>query len=177
MIAEYYDNLAESYEELYGEEQLVKYFSVARRISSAFRGRLLDAGCGTLLLWEFAQRAGLSEQIEYYVGADLSEKMLLKGLERSISSWKADVVRASISALPFRPACFDSSFALTVLLGSHIEEQVANAVKRLAEVSREVVISVVEEASIERSFLERIKCDYWRVGRELFYRIETSTLT
>lgn len=70
-VMEYYDAIAPSYNELYGDEQLVKY----RGIEDVCRGaRVLDIGCGTGLLLKHLRSSGAEPGL--YVCLDVSRGML-----------------------------------------------------------------------------------------------------
>jgi len=70
-VMEYYDMIAPSYEELYGEEQLSKYVGVEKICNGA---RILDVGCGTGLLLKYLLNVGARPSL--YVCLDISRKML-----------------------------------------------------------------------------------------------------
>lgn len=70
-VMEYYDAIAPSYNELYGDEQLTKY----RGIEDICRGaRVLDIGCGTGLLLKHLRDSGADPGL--YVCLDISRRML-----------------------------------------------------------------------------------------------------
>lgn len=82
-VMEYYDAIAPSYNELYGDEQLNKY----RGIEDLCRGaRILDIGCGTGLLLKHLRDSGADPEL--YVCLDISREML----ERCDECRKSEVV-------------------------------------------------------------------------------------
>jgi len=112
-----YDITANGYDELYQEEQGIKYLS-AWKIISNMKGKVIDIGCGTLLLERFMSAYGTIERIDYIVGLDISERMLLIGLAKVSSNErinsKLDIVRGDASMLPFRSSSFDFAVSFTV---------------------------------------------------------------
>ncbi len=70
-VMEYYDTIASSYNELYGDEQLSKY----RGIEDICKGaKILDIGCGTGLLLKYLRVVGADPRL--YVCLDISREML-----------------------------------------------------------------------------------------------------
>ncbi len=110
-----YDRTYNSYDELYGEEQIKKYLIALRRVS--VEGNILDAGCGTGLLLEFLKSQGLLNNIKKYVCLDISEGMLgvaYKRMERFCKS-KCLGILADALHLPFKEKSFDFTLSFTVL--------------------------------------------------------------
>uniref|UniRef100_A0A7C4B9R6 Class I SAM-dependent methyltransferase n=1 Tax=Thermofilum pendens TaxID=2269 RepID=A0A7C4B9R6_THEPE len=99
-----YDDIAESYDELYGEEQRAKYRVVLRLVEP--REPVLDAGCGTGMLLEHLQC--------YYVGLDLSYRMLEVARKKG-RGVKGDLVCGDAERMPFRDGCFRSVYSVTVV--------------------------------------------------------------
>ncbi|MEL9990992.1 MAG: methyltransferase domain-containing protein [Thermoproteus sp.] len=98
-LVEYYDNLSRTYDELYGQEQVVKYLKASAHIIG---DRILDAGCGT----------GLGAALlrpRYVVCVDISRGMLERARSRGL-----DVLMADVRLLPLRPKSFDTALAITV---------------------------------------------------------------
>ena len=99
-----YDETAEGYEELYREEQELKYKTIMSKIHEKYE-IVLDLGCGTGLFLKW-----LREISKDVVGVDISKNMLRKAKQRD-----ANVILADAENLPFREKVFDAVFAVTVL--------------------------------------------------------------
>lgn len=100
-LIEYYDNLSEVYDDLYGGEQIVKYL---KSLAYVRGDRVLDAGCGTGL--------GISVLYPRYVLClDISLGMLKRALERGPN---ADYLVADVTLPPLRPASFHTALAITL---------------------------------------------------------------
>ncbi len=109
-----YDITADSYDTLYSKEQWSKYSIALSRIKLEHNDRILDAGCGTCLLYEYL--ASEREKFQYYVGLDISASMLDKCLEKQVFvDPRVDLVLGDIRELPFRKSIFTKVFVFTVL--------------------------------------------------------------
>ncbi len=109
-----YDITANSYDTLYSEEQQAKYSIVLYKINIELNDRVLDAGCGTCLLYEYLISKNMSFQ--YYVGLDISRGMLEKCLDKRVfTDPRVDIVLGNIEETPFRINSFTKVFAFTVL--------------------------------------------------------------
>ncbi|MEM3439700.1 MAG: class I SAM-dependent methyltransferase [Candidatus Bathyarchaeia archaeon] len=106
-IAERYDRLSSSYDELYGEEQRRKY-DLALWTMRGASGLALDLGCGTGTL--FSRLIGSFE----IVGVDISKGMLNAARRRGL---KAHLIRADAEYLPLKDRIFDAIFCFTVFSG------------------------------------------------------------
>jgi SAM-dependent methyltransferase len=108
-----YDRSAAGYDERFGALQRDKYRVMLAGADAGLRdalarGRVLDLGCGTGLLPEFAR--GLGFDTCRWLGADGSAVMLAHARRRGLA-----VAQAEIERLPFADAAFDAVLALTVL--------------------------------------------------------------
>ena len=109
-----YDITADSYDILYSKEQWDKYSIALSRLELKRRDRILDAGCGTCLFYEYLVSKG--KEFKYYVGLDISAGMLDKCLEKQVFvDPKVDLVLGDIGEPPFRTSIFTKIFAFTVL--------------------------------------------------------------
>ncbi len=125
----YYDIIARSYDELYGEEQRRKYFTGLRLLRPS--KKVLDVGCGTALLLENLPKK------TYYLGIDKSLGMLSIALRR-VKGRPADLLLADAQLLPLRSNSFGTCYSFTVLQNVEKPEKVLEEMKR---VCRAFVIS------------------------------------
>lgn len=105
-----YDAEADAYDELYSDEQRMKYELALRRIVFSGKDRILDCGCVTGI---FIERVAGS--VQFAVGVDLSTKMLDKAKLKLGQVSNIDLVCADIEALPFSEGIFRHVFIFTVL--------------------------------------------------------------
>ncbi len=156
-IKSVYDSTYDGYDELYGEEQLIKYTMALRRIK--LKGRILDVGCGTGLLLEFLESQALFSDVEKYVCLDISEGMLSLAFKRSKRLCKGKCLNVLGDALhlPFPEESFDFTLSFTVL---DLLNKPLMGLKEMLRVTREAVVI---------SLLTRLKnwTDFLRFGKEI----------
>ncbi len=113
---EWYNTLSNSYDELYGEEQRVKYGRIFRYMCKDL-GIFLDLGCGTGTLLEYLVESGF--KVMYYVCVDISDKAVGLASKKSKIFNKdgmVDFIVADIAYPPLREKpTFDTVAMITVL--------------------------------------------------------------
>jgi len=119
-VMTWYDAIAPSYDELYGDEQLRKYYRIfdALLASGTVPCRrytvIVDIGCGTSLM---AKELGklLTASRYYYVGIDISLNILEVAKNRIDGlDILADLVAGDADSLPFREGIADMVFSISV---------------------------------------------------------------
>lgn len=138
-VMTWYDAIAPSYDELYGDEQLRKYdhiFAVLQALGIIpCREDLvvIDVGCGTSLIAEELSRL-LTTRTYYYVGIDLSLN-ILEIAKRRVSKLDVvtDLVAGDAASLPFRGGVADIIFSISVF---RCEDPVNNLVQEAMRLCR-----------------------------------------
>jgi ubiquinone/menaquinone biosynthesis C-methylase UbiE len=105
-VAEWYNTLSSSYDELYGKEQSEKYQAVLEFVGSRRFKVLVDIGCGT---GTFLAKA--EEVYHYAIGIDLSIKMLR--IAQKTKTLNIDYVLASSSYLPLKENSSDCTVSVS----------------------------------------------------------------
>ena len=105
-VAEWYNTLSSSYDELYGEEQSQKYETVLEFLGNRHFRIIIDIGCGTGTFLEKAH-----EIYDYAIGIDLSTKMLQ--IARGKKTRNTDFVLASSSSLPLKDKSADCTVSIS----------------------------------------------------------------
>ena len=119
-VAEWYNTLSDSYDELYGEEQSRKYEKVLGFLGNRHFRVLIDIGCGTGTFLEKAH-----ETYDHAIGIDLSRKMLRIARRRNVAN--TDYVLASSNSLPIKDASSDCSVSIsTAKAGSNLPSFIAD---------------------------------------------------
>jgi malonyl-CoA O-methyltransferase len=105
-VAEWYNTISSSYDELYGKEQSHKHQAVLEFLEDRRFQVLVDIGCGTGTFLTQAQ-----EIYDHGIGIDLSTKMLQIARERGTPN--TDYVLASASSLPLKKASIDCAVSIS----------------------------------------------------------------
>ena len=105
-VAEWYDALSSSYDELYGKEQSQKHEAILEFLENRHFRVLVDVGCGTGAFLEKAR-----ESYDSAIGIDLSRKMLKIGRRRETPN--TDYVLASSSSLPLKNNSADCTVSIS----------------------------------------------------------------
>jgi ubiquinone/menaquinone biosynthesis C-methylase UbiE len=125
-VAEWYNTLSGSYDELYGKEQSVKYAKFLEFLGDRHFRVLVDVGCGTGTFLKQAEKI-----YDYAIGVDLSTKMLRIARERGTPN--TDYVLASSSSLPLRD---DSSDGVVSISTAKAEQNLLTFVDSLRRIGR-----------------------------------------
>ncbi len=163
----WYDTIAPSYEELYGDEQKYKHMIILRKLlnklvrtnpqEGAFK--LVDLGCGSGLLMESLRtnesllQGDLINHL-YYIGLDLSLSLLEYARKRIRHlSWPADVIAGDIGRVPLRDNSSDLTLAITVL---RCHDPLSILIRELERISGEKALTAYTILCSDESLLERI---------------------
>ncbi len=125
----YYDQIAESYDELHGEEQLAKARIILQNLTISPDDSLLDVGCGTGIATELfpCKKTGIDPS------ADL------------LKSAKFKTIVGKAESLPFPDNSFDIVISLTAV---HNFDDSRKGLEEMRRVSRrDMVISVLKKSS------------------------------
>jgi len=139
---EYYNQIAPSYEELHGEEQLSKAKLVLQNLEVKPSDLLLDVGCGTGHATSIfpCQKQGIDPAVE-----------LLKQA-------KIPVTLGVAENLPFSENSFDIVLSLTAIHNCNDVQQAIKEINRVAK--RDIVISVLKKARNFKEIEELIKSSF-----------------
>ncbi len=148
-IVEWYDTLADGYDELYAAEQSSKFDAAMRVVSFLRFGVAVDAGCGTGL---FLER--LRVICDLVLGVDVSREMLAKAKVRGRDS-SVSLVRADCSALPFRDCIADCVFAISLLKPGAVMTKQLGEMSRVTRMEGIVVGTMFREGSERLVLVEK----------------------
>jgi ubiquinone/menaquinone biosynthesis C-methylase UbiE len=135
----YYDETAEGYNELHGEEQLKKLRIIVNEIKVAKETKLLDVGCGT----------GLSAKVFNcdITGIDPAEKLL--------EQCPFKTIKAKAESLPFKDNEFDVVIAVTSI---HNFDDIEKGLKEIKRVGKDrFALTVLKKANNSTKIIEKIK--------------------
>lgn len=137
-VAEWYDKLASSYDELYGEEQDLKHKIILDYIGAERRTTLLDVGCGT---GRFLRKADPLYSIG--IGVDVSKEMLM--LAKRGRTSKTDFVLATSSRLPIRHKTVDCTVSISTSEADEDAQGFIREVGRIGSENSQLAMIVFEQ--------------------------------
>jgi len=134
-MANYYDEMADGYDALHGEEQIKKYSLIKKSLDISSHETILDIGHGSGVI------AAVFEENDI-TGIDNSEKLLEKSRCRTIN-WDFNDL-----PLPFEDDSFDTVLCVTAFHHSYDFNVLAKEIKRIAR--SKVAVSLLKKSpSIE----------------------------
>jgi ubiquinone/menaquinone biosynthesis C-methylase UbiE len=129
---DYYDSLAEGYDELHREEQFQKFEILTKNIQIRPDATVLDIGCGTGLSSEYIPGS--------ITGADPALKALMLAKNRL-----SQVVQCRAECLPFKSNAFEYVIAITAVHNFYESDSGLREILRTAKST--AVISVLRRSN------------------------------
>lgn len=161
-VMRHYNSLVPVYDAQYGEEQDAKMKVALSSINLKKDSLVLDAGCGTGLLFKNVGRS-----VKLLVGLDISSRILKEARKRVKQLPTIAVVRADADFAPFQNDVFDATFAITLLQNVPDPLVTLREMKRVSkdrafivitglkkEFSREAFVKLLQRAGLEVSVIE-----------------------
>ncbi len=109
-VTQHYNSLAPVYDAQYSEEQERKIRTALGRTNLKKHSLVLDAGCGTGLLFKH-----VGKSTKLLVGLDMAPRILKEAKKRVRQLPTTSVICADADFTPFRDTVFDAAFAITLL--------------------------------------------------------------
>lgn len=148
-----YDLTAEMYDSRYAQEQTTKIIAALKDLPES-NGHILDAGCGTGLLFNYvANKARLT------VGIDISKKTLKIALRRikDLKISNVFLVQTDVDNMPFDNGVFGRIFSITVLQNSSDPGRTLAEIKRVGKHGVVFVITGLKSIFSEGAFRRLLK--------------------
>ena len=143
-----YDLTAEMYDMRYAQEQEDKIEAAMRNIKTEQLGLVLDAGCGTGILFSHvAQKAGT------LIGLDISKKTLLQAKRRAVNGKiNVHLVQADVDNMPFRDNVYNHVFAITVLQNTPDRNKTLREIKRVGKRDSVFIVTALKRIFTKPAF-------------------------
>ena len=147
-----YDQSARAYDAQYREEQDAKIKVLMQGLSLKQSSVVLDAGCGTGLLFKH-----LTERAESITGTDISKGLLRKARERAQPYCNTALIQADADNMPFLNDTFDAVFAITLLQNMPNPKATLIEFNRVAKSTALIVATGLRKRFSQEDFVNLLK--------------------
>jgi ubiquinone/menaquinone biosynthesis C-methylase UbiE len=136
-----YDLTSHIYDMQYAEEQAAKIEAAIKSMNTKKYGLVLDAGCGTGILFEY-----IADNSETTVGIDISRKILLQAKKRAENFPNVPLLWADADYMPLKGSIFSHVFAVTLIQNMPNPVKTLNEIKRVAKDDAVIVVTGLKKA-------------------------------
>lgn len=131
-----YDSTAHIYDMRYAEEQTAKIEAVMESINMEKESLVLDAGCGTGLLFNY-----VANKAKEIVGLDISRKTLLRAKKSRKAFKNVYLILADVDNMPLKDDVFSHVFALTLIQNMPSPLKTLNEIKRITKENAVIIVT------------------------------------
>ena len=146
-----YDLTAHLYDMRYAEEQTAKFKAVLEELKVDTFGFVLDAGCGTGLLFDY-----VAKKSKTLVGIDISRKILDQAKTRAKKFSNIDLVLADVDNMPLKSNIFNYVFGFTVIQNVPETVKTLMEIKRVTKRNAMIVVTGLKKVFAKEDFAEML---------------------
>jgi ubiquinone/menaquinone biosynthesis C-methylase UbiE len=147
-----YDQSAKVYDVQYREEQEVKIRTAMGNLTINEDSMVLDAGCGTGLLF-----GHVAEKARVVIGVDISRGILKEAKRKVKKHENVALILADVDNMPFPYQTFDTIFAVTTIQNTPNPTFTINEIKLVSKPNSTIVITGLRKVFTEEQFSEILK--------------------
>lgn len=147
-----YDQSARVYDSQYLDEQEAKIKTVMQNLRVHRGIRILDAGCGTGLLFK-----DVVDKADFAVGIDLSRGLIKEAKKKTQHYRNVALVLADADNLPLTAEGFDAIFAITLVQNMPSPRATLTELKRVAKQTASIVITGLRKHFSHEAFLKMLR--------------------
>jgi len=148
----HYDQSAHVYDTQYSEEQEAKMKAALSSLKLRSNSFVLDAGCGTGLLFPH-----IAKTVKEVVGLDFSSRILQEAKKRTKQLSNTALLRADADQTPFQRQTFDAVFAVTLLQNTPNPLHTLEEIIRVSRNRAVVVATGLKKEFTQRSFTKLLR--------------------
>jgi len=154
-VMQRYDSTADIYDMRYAEEQAAKIEAALEGLNKENYGSVLDAGCGTGILFDcVANRAKTT------VGLDISRKILFQAKKHAKNFQNVHLILADVDNMPLKETTFNHVFGITLIQNTPNPVETLNEIRRVAKKDAVIVVTGLKKAFSLEGFEELL----WNAG-------------
>jgi ubiquinone/menaquinone biosynthesis C-methylase UbiE len=148
----HYNQSAAVYDAQYYEEQKAKIKAALAELNLKKQNLILDAGCGTGLLFPH-----VAEKVKLVVGVDISTRILKEAKKRMKKYSNTAIIIADTDYTPFPNDTFDAIFAITLLQNTPKPHQTLNEMERVTKQNATIVVTGLRKAFSRKEFTQLLR--------------------
>ena len=147
-----YDLTAHIYDMQYAEEQTAKIRAALEGLKMEKHSLVLDAGCGTGLLFGY-----VADKAETTVGLDISRKILLQAKKRVKNFQNIHLILADADNMPLKENIFSHVFGITLIQNMPNPAKTLDEIRRVAKENAVIVVTGMKKAFTLEEFEELLR--------------------
>lgn len=151
-VMQRYDLTAHIYDRRYAEEQTAKIEAALKSVNVKKHSLVLDAGCGTGLLFDY-----VANKAKTLVGLDTSRKILFQAKRCAKRFLNVQLICADAENMPLKEGVFDYVFAVTLIQNTPNPVKTLNEIKRAAKREAFVVVTGLKKQFTLETFEELLR--------------------
>jgi len=144
-----YDSTADIYDMRYAEEQAAKIEAALEGLNKENYGQVLDAGCGTGILFGY-----VANRAKTTVGLDISTKILLQAKKHAKNFQNVHLILADADNMPLKENTFNHVFGITLIQNTPDPAKTLNEIRRVTERDSVIVVTGLKKAFTLEGFEE-----------------------
>jgi len=145
----HYDQSAKVYDVQYSEEQEAKIRTAMDNLTLSGGIVILDAGCGTGLLFPH-----VAKRVKLFVGVDISGSIVKEAKKRVKAHENTALIRADTDYTPFPNQTFDVAFVVTLLQNTPKPRRTLTEMKRVTKQNATIVATGLKKAFSRKEFTQ-----------------------
>jgi len=150
-----YDLTAHIYDVRYAEEQAAKIEAALEGLSIEKGSLVLDAGCGTGVLF-----GHVADKTEAVIGLDISRKILLQAKKCAEKFANVQLILADADNMPLKEGTFRYVFGITLIQNMPNPKRTLKEIRRVAKENAAIVVTGLKKAFSLQGFEELL----WDAG-------------
>jgi len=151
-VMRHYDQAAIVYDAQYCEEQEAKIRTAMENLTLNQNSLILDAGCGTGLLFKH-----IGEKTRFVVGIDISSRILKQAKKKVKQLKNVALILADADNMPFHKQAFDAVFAITLLQNTPHPAATLREVRRVSKSNATMVVTGLRKVFTQEEFVKTLE--------------------